>query len=146
MNGKTLLAALAGGVASFLLGWLVFGILLKTTYDGMMTEAGAAIMRPEAEMMNYMWAMILSNLVYGLLLALIFSRWANISTFQSGAIAGGVIAFLVVLSFDLGMYSMMSAWKGGSGLIIDPLINGVVGAVVGGVVGWVLGFGQRQGA
>ena len=146
MSTKVLLAALAGAIASFLLGWLVFGILLKPTYDGMMTEAGKTIMRPEAEMMNYMWSMILSNLVYGLLLALIFSRWANISTFQGGAIAGGVISLLIVLSFDLGMYSMMNAWKGGAGLIIDPLANGVVGAVVGGVVGWVLGYGPRQAA
>jgi hypothetical protein len=144
MSTKALLAALAGAITSFLLGWLVFGILLKSTYDGMMTEAGKTIMRPEAEMMNYMWAMILSNLVYGLLLALIFSRWANISTFRGGAIAGGVISFLIVLSFDLGMYAMMNAWKGGTGLIIDPLANGVVGAVVGGVVGWVLGYGKRQ--
>jgi hypothetical protein len=146
MNTKVLLAALAGAIVSFLLGWLVFGMLLKSTYDGMMTEAGTAIMRPEAEMMNYMWAMILSNLVYGLLLALIFDRWASISTFRSGAIAGGVISFLVVLSFDLGMYSMMNAWNGGAGLIIDPLVNGVVGAVVGGVVGWVLGYAPRQAA
>ncbi|HRI58321.1 MAG TPA: hypothetical protein PK228_01315 [Saprospiraceae bacterium] len=146
MNTKLLLAALAGGVASFLLGWLVFGILLKPTYDGMMTEAGKNIMRPEAEMMNYMWAMILSNLAYGLLFALIFGRWANISTFRGGAIAGGVISLLLALSFDLGMYSMMNAWQGGMGLVIDPLVNGVVGAVVGGVVGWVLGYGQRQAA
>lgn len=142
MSTKALLAALAGSVASFLLGWLVFGILLKNTYDGLMTESGKAIMRPEAEMMNFMWAMILSNLVYGLLLALIFNRWANISTFRSGAIAGGVITFLVVLSFDLSMYSMMNAWTGGMGFIIDPLVNGLVGAVAGGVVGWVLGYRQ----
>lgn len=144
MSTKVLLATLAGGVVSFLLGWLVFGILLKSTYDGMLTETGITAMRSEADMMNYMWAMVLSNLVYGLLLAVIFSRWASISTFQGGAIAGGVIAFLVVLSFDLSMYAMMNTWRGGAGLLIDPLVNGVVGAVVGGVVGWVLGYGQRQ--
>lgn len=143
MNVRVLLAAFAGAVASFLLGWLVFGILLKTTYEGMMTETGKTVMRPETEMV--FWAMILSNLVYGLLLALIFNRWANISTFRSGAIAGGVISLLVTLSYDLGMYSMMNVWTGGAGFIIDPLANGVVGTIVGGVVGWVLGYGQRKG-
>ena len=142
MNTRVLLATLAGSVASFLLGWLVFGFLLKTTYDGMLTDIGKTVMRPETDMI--MWAMILSNLVYGLLLALIFDRWASISTFRTGAIAGGVISFLIVLSFDLGMYSMMDAWKGGAGLIIDPLVNGVVGAVVGGVIGWTLGYSKRK--
>ncbi|MFN0216019.1 MAG: hypothetical protein ACKVT2_17300 [Saprospiraceae bacterium] len=142
MNTKVLLAAVAGGVASFLLGWLVFGMLLEPYYRTMMTETGMAAQRSETDFI--MWAMALSNLVYGLLLAVIFSRWANISTFKAGAIAGAVISFLIVLSFDLSMYSMFTLWTGGAGLIIDPLVNGACGAIIGGVVGWVLGYGNKS--
>lgn len=142
MNTKVLLAAVAGGVASFLLGWLVFGILLDPYYKSMMTEQGVAAQRAESDMI--LWAIALSNLVYAYLLALIYNRWANISTFQSGAIAGAIISFLITLSFDLGMYAMFTLWTGGVGLIVDPLANGVVGGIVGGVVGWALGFGNRK--
>lgn len=142
MNTKVLLAALAGGVAFFLLGWLVFGILLDPYYKSMMTEQGVAAQRGQSDMI--LWAVALSNLVYGFLLALIYHRWASISTFQSGAIAGAIISFLITLSFDLGMYAMFTLWTGGAGLIVDPLANAVVGGIAGGVVGWALGFGGRK--
>jgi len=144
MNTKVLLAALAGGVAMFLLGWLVWGMILDPWYRTIMTpEATAATRNPE-EMV--MWALALSNLVYGLLLALIFNRWANISTFKTGAIAGAVISFLVALSFDFSLFAFMKMWTNSTILLVDPLANAAVGAVVGGVVGWVLGYGQRQAA
>lgn len=142
MNTKVLLATLAGGVASFLLGWLVFGILLDPYYRSMMTETGTAAQRTPENMI--MWALAISNLVYALMLAVIYTRWANISTFRAGAIAGAIISFLIVLSFDLSMYGMFTMWTGGAGLIVDPLVNGAVGAVVGGVVGWVLGYGNKS--
>lgn len=144
MNTKVLLAALAGGVASFLLGWLVFGILLDPWYRSMMTPEAVAVQRPMEEML--MWAIVLSNLVYGLLLALIYNRWAGISTFKSGAIAGAVIGLLVALSYGLGFYAFMKTWTSPAILFVDPIASGVVGAIVGGVVGWVLGYGPRQAA
>ena len=140
MNTKVLLAALAGGVASFLLGWLIFGILLDAQYKSMMTPEAMALQRGETDFI--MWAMVLSNLAYSLMLAIVYNRWANISTFTGGAIAGAVISFLITLSFDLGQYSMFKMWNDSTGLIIDPLANGVFGAVIGGIIGWVLGYGE----
>ncbi len=142
MNTKVLLAALAGGVVSFLVGWVVFGMLLDPYYKSMMTAEGTAAMKRPEDMV--MWAMIASNLVYGFLLAWIYSRYANISTFQDGAMAGAIITLLIALSFDLSMFSMFNLWTGSMGLIVDPLVNGVVGGIVGGVVGWVLGYGNKR--
>jgi hypothetical protein len=141
MNAKVLLAALAGGVAAFLLGWLVFGILLDPWYRSIMTPEALAAMRTPEEMQ--MWGIVLSNLVYGLLLALIFNRWANISTFRSGAIAGAVICFLVALSFDLSFVAFMKMWTNNLVLLVDPIANAVLGAIIGGVIGWVLGYGRQ---
>lgn len=141
MNTKVLLAALAGGVAYFLLGWLLYGILLDPYFRSMTTPEGLAVQRAPEEMV--MWAIALSNLVYALMLAIIFNRWASISTFQGGAIAGGIIGFLMALSVDLSMYSMLNLWTGMAGLIVDPLVSGVMGALVGGIIGWVLGYGKK---
>ena len=139
MNTKVLLAALAGGVAFFLLGWLVFGILLDPYFRTLLTLEGAAVMKATP----VMWALVAANLVSGLLLALIYSRWANISTFKTGAIAGAVICLLISLSYDLFFFAFMNMSTGMTTLLIDPIANGVVGALAGGVVGWVLGYGQR---
>ena len=144
MSTKVLLSALAGGIAAFLVGWLLFGILLDPWYRSISTPEALAVQRPMEEML--MWAIILSNLVYGLLLALIFNRWANISTFRSGAIAGAVIALLIALSIDLGFIAFMKMWTTPLFLLVDPIANGVLGAIVGGVVGWTLGYGKRQAA
>ncbi|MBC7777824.1 MAG: hypothetical protein H7246_20485 [Phycisphaerae bacterium] len=142
MNAKILLATLAGGVTAFLVGWLVWGMLLDPYYRTMYTPEALSVQRAPEDMI--LWGIIASNLVSGLLLALIYSRWANISTFKGGAIAGAVICALVALSFDLGMYSFMKMWTSTTFLIIDPLVNAIFGAIVGGVVGWVLGYGDKR--
>lgn len=137
---KILLSALAGGVVNFLLGWLVYGILLSdfsNSYPELAPETVTAIVRDPM----VMWAIALSCFVYALLLAVIYGRWANITTFVGGATAGAVIGFLIALSVDLSMYSMMKTINL-TGALVDPFISAVLVAVTGGVVGWVLGYGK----
>ncbi|MBK8193139.1 MAG: hypothetical protein IPK76_07995 [Lewinellaceae bacterium] len=78
MNTKVLLAAFAGGVTTFLLGWLVYGIALKGFFDSNMGSA-TGVMRGEEDMQ--LWAIFAGNVAWALLLALLFSRWAGITTF-----------------------------------------------------------------
>ncbi|MBK9735023.1 MAG: hypothetical protein IPO92_08670 [Saprospiraceae bacterium] len=59
-------------------GWLVFGIIFKDAMNVPME----GFMKPESEFV--MWAMVVSNLMWGLLMAYIFVQWANISTWMSG--------------------------------------------------------------
>jgi hypothetical protein len=88
------------------------------------------------------WAMALGCLVYGLFLALIFGRWASISTFAAGAKAGAIVGLLWALASDLMMYSMFKTITLNA-VFIDPLIAAVLSAITGGVVGWVLGYGRK---
>jgi hypothetical protein len=96
MNTKVLLAALAGTVTSFLTGWVIYGMLLKGYFDGQVMEGARSVMRAEPTM----WAIALGCLAWALLLALIYSRWAGISTFKSGAIAGAWVTGLVAAGAD----------------------------------------------
>ena len=130
---KILLAALAGGIAYFLLGWLVWGIALA----GMMETPSNVTKDP-----MLFWAMILSCLVYGFFLAYIFGRWAGIRTFVSGAKAGAVLSGLVALSYNLGMYSMTTLYSGIQ-VTTDVIASTIVGAIAGGIVGWVLGYEKK---
>ncbi len=141
-TNKILFGALAGGIVYFLLGWLIYGTLLAdfaNAYPELKPESVTDITRSP---MVY-WAMFVGCLVYGLLLAVIFGRWASISTFITGAKAGAVITLLMALAFDLMMYSMLKTMTL-NGALIDPLISGVMGAITGGVVGWVLGYGNKK--
>lgn len=138
MNNRVLMAGVAGGIVSFLLGWLLYGILLVDfTHANAGSATGLEKMPPE------LWAVGVSNLVGGLLFALLFQRWAGIKTFRAGLIAGAWISFLISLNIDLLLYGtthMMNLTY----TLVDPFFSAVLGGLSGGVVGWVLGMGQPR--
>ena len=137
MNNRVLLAALAGGVTSFLLGWLIWGILLMDV----LREVNPQIEGMEKDPPNLVLIFV-SGLVWALLYAIIYDRWANISTFKTGLIAGAWISGLLALSLDL-MFMATTNMVSMNGALIDVVANIVVGALIGGVIGWVLGYGNR---
>jgi hypothetical protein len=85
------------------------------------------------------WALILGNLALGLLLALIFGRWGNITTLTTGAKAGAVIGLILTIAWDFIMYSMYTI-SDFTGIIVDILVATAIFAIVGAVVAWVLGY------
>lgn len=134
-NNKILIAGLIGGIVAFLLGWLFYGTLLMSFFENNMGSATGV--NREMEDMVW-WAMILGHLSLGYLYALIFGRWANISTFQTGAIAGAVIAGLMGLAYDMIMFGSTNIGTLTSAMV-DVVVSAIIGAVVGGVVAWWLG-------
>ena len=142
MNTKTIIAAVVGAIASFLLGWVIWGMLLmdyfqKNTiqYEGMML--------PESEMK--LWAIFISNLAGGFMYAWLFSRM-NIRTFAGGAQAGAIIGALMALSIDMMFYSMMNWYANTTIIVVDILVNGFFGLVIGGIIGMMLGRGDKAAA
>ncbi len=133
---KMLLGALAGGVAYFLLGWLVYGMLLANTFAPS-EETLAVIAKEEFGMV----AMLVSCLAYGLLLAYVYARWANISTFATGAKAGAIIGALTSLWINMSMFAMYN-FVTIENALIDLVVHAAVSALVGGVIGLVLGSGK----
>jgi hypothetical protein len=136
---KILLAALAGTVVFFLLGWLVWGMLLRDFMAANYVSSG--ILKADADMI--WWAMILGNFAAAFLLAFIFDFWATISTFVSGAKAGALILGLIAVSMNLIWYASANIMTL-NGTIVDIIASTVVGAIVGGVVGLVLGRGVKK--
>ena len=131
-TNKILVAGLIGGVAAFLLGWLVFGILLK---DAMVSPV-AGFMKPEEDMI--WWAMIASNLIWGMTYAYIFVQWASISTWMTGAKAGAILGLLISLSYDLSFFAMTNMFTMQS-MLMDVLASVFMSAAIGAVIGWWLG-------
>lgn len=137
MNTKVLLAALAYGVTTFLLGWLLYGILLKDTYASLCPDM-SGMMKDPPDMIG----LAVGNLAAGLLIALLYSRWGNITTFMGGATAGAWISGLIALSWDMIMTATMRGYTL-QGALLDVVVYAVMGAVAGGVAGWVLGTGKK---
>lgn len=132
-TNRILLAGLVGGVFAFFFGWLLWGIL----FNDLMPTGIKAVERAESDMI--MWALAVANLLWGILIAYIFVQWANISTWQSGAIAGAVIGFFTTASFDLGYFAMTNLFTLQE-LAIDVALNTLWVATIGAVVGWWLGW------
>jgi hypothetical protein len=61
---------------------------------------------------------------------------------MSGLYQGFIIYFLIILSFDIFMYSSMNLFTV-SLVIVDVIANSFLGGIVGGVAGLILGSGKK---
>lgn len=136
MDAKTrIMATLAGFVTLFLLGWLIYGMLLMDFY---MSNSGTAtgVMREESEMV--WWALIVGNVFQAYLLVYIFDKWTNITTFSSGLQAGAILGLILGFAMNLTMYgtsNMMNL----TAALVDPFVSAVMMGITGGVIGYMLG-------
>ena len=138
MTNKILIAGLVGAVAALILGFLTWGIALAGFLEANSGSA-SGVVRADDEML---WLpMILGHLSWGLLFAVIFGRWANISTFTSGAQAGALLGFLIGFTYDminLGSTHISTT----TGVIVNVIAMTIISAIVGGVVAATLGRGK----
>jgi hypothetical protein len=136
MTAKTrIMATLAGFVVLFMLGWLLYGMLLM---DFFVANAGSAtgVQKTEDEMV--WWALIVGNILQSYLLVYIFGKWANINSFAGGLQGGAMIGLILGYAYDLIMYGTANIMNLTAALV-DPLIAAVMMGLAGGVIGWVLG-------
>ncbi len=94
MNYKNfLLGTLVGGIVYFLLGWLVYGVLLINIYPASASENECFLFY------------FLGSLSFAALLSYVFNKWAGISNWASGAKAGALLALLIALYMNFFMYA-----------------------------------------
>jgi hypothetical protein len=138
---RVLAATVAGGIAFFILGFLIFGVLLDPYMKANMIQYPGLMKEPTPD-----WVALVGwNLVSALLYAFIFDYWAGIRTFVGGLKAGAIIMFLTSVGMDLQFLAFMNIWKGGPvPIIVDIIAATVLGALVGGVIGMVLGLMNKN--
>lgn len=135
-TNKVLIGGVVGAITFFILGWLVYGMLLM---DFMMANTNQCMMKPMEEM--NMLAMFASNLAISMLLAIIFS-WANVSNMMDGMKIGAIVAALASLSFDLNLFSMSTMFSGIHVMLMDVAVFTVLIAITGGVIAKVMNMGK----
>ena len=135
---KFLLGGIVGGIVYFLLGWLVYGMLMKDFFTANLWSAGS--MRADAD--TIWWALGAGQLAAGFFLAYILGK-ANAASAGAGAGVGFVVGLLVCLSFDLTMYGVTTTVTSLKGLAADVAVSAVMSAIAGAVIGVILGMGKK---
>ena len=143
MLARVLAATVAGGITFFILGFVIFALIL----DPM-------VMKPNLnpEVVKFMkeppaWGFLIAfNFVAAFLLAYIFDKWATIRTFAGGVVGGAVIWFIVSLYIQLMFAAFMNVATSYVPAVADVIGTTINGAVTGGVVGLVLGKMNKDSA
>jgi len=141
MLGRVLAATIAGGFAFFILGFVIYGLVLDPLVmkPNMNPEFVKLMKDPPA------WIpLVLANLVSAFLFAYIFDKWATIRTFAGGVFAGAILNFLMALSMQLMFAAFMHVHNGITPMIADVIGSTVLGALGGGVIGMVLGMMRKD--
>jgi hypothetical protein len=137
MNIKKLfIGGITGGVLFFLLGWVIYGMLL-TNFMSTHTGVAGNIARPEPDFLY----LIIGNLAMGFLMAYIFIK-ANINSLGSGFVTGGAIGLLMAVGYDCMVYATTTVMSK-TGMAADVAAATVMSAITGAVVGAVLGMGKK---
>lgn len=117
-----LIAGIVGGIVDFLLGWLFYGFMFKDSFP-----------QPEEDS-NALIFIFLGCITFGLFVAYIFTKWAQITTVATGAKAGAIIGLFLSLYwnfFEMAMDSSSPLETVGLGIVISIVMSTIVGAVVG---------------
>ena len=138
-TNKFLVGGIIGGVANFLLGWVVWGMLLMNFMKEHTSELGKSVMRPDDQMI---WgALIAGNLLFGFLLSYILNK-AGVMSAGAGAFTGAVIGLLFSATINCFNYAFMDM-SDMTAMGVDLVASTAVTAIVGGIIGWYLGMGKK---
>lgn len=121
-----LVSGIVGGIVDFLLGWLFYGIIFKDTFP-----------QPE-ESSNTMIFIFLGCITFGLFVAYIYTKWAQITTLMTGIKAGAIIGLFIGLFynfFNLAMNTMSTMELAALDVVISVVMTAVIGGVIGALNG-----------
>jgi len=133
---KILRGTLFGGTGYFLIGWLVYGVLLYNFFSPMTNTCAN---RPGGEMI--WWAMILSNLIIALFLTL-FLKLYGARGIVDGLKIGALFGALFTATTDLSLYSMTTIYNSLLPIVLEIVASAIVMAIVGMII--VLTWGRPK--
>ena len=129
MKNKVL-AVIGGTIALFGLGYLIYVVLGFNAQNGSGVEAVFTKLDIPV--------IILMEVLYATLITIIFSRWAQIKTFTTGAQAGLIIGAFIGACSTLEVFATSELVEL-SDIIMATVTFGIRFAAAGGVIGWLLG-------
>lgn len=130
MNAKHVTAVVAAGIVMFLVGFLLYGVLLMGFFE---SNAVAGVMKDPPE---WLW-LVLGQFVTAWILFLVLC-WAGAASVAEGAKKGAVFGLLWSLGYGLTMYGTANV-ANLTVTLVDPLVAAVIFGAAGAVIGMILG-------
>ncbi|MCF6130592.1 hypothetical protein L1S35_12985 [Flavobacterium sp. AS60] len=128
MNVKNFfIGGIVGGIVDFLMGWLIWGILLKDTFP-----------KPEGAGPENMLFIFLGCMCFGFMLSYIFAQGEGVSQWMAGIKLAIGIALFMSLANNF-FYSMYKDTMDVKLVAIDVVASIVVSAVVGAAIAFTNG-------
>jgi hypothetical protein len=131
---KYLLAFFAALVVGFGVGWILYTIIFGGYFISELTPGAEGFYRGKGAMFI---PFILSQMVIA-----IFVVWLVHITRSTSALEGARVSataiFLVVLSFNFGLFASTVKYASVIPYLVDTLANAVMAAAMGGMAGWIL--------
>ena len=130
---RFVIGTLAGGIVMYLVGYLIWGLLLA---DFFAANAGSAT--GVARETRLIWAVVLGTFSLAALVTLAVGSQAGASTILDGLKIGAIVGFLVWFGVDFMDYGIRNV-SNLTATIVDPLLEivrtGIGGAVIAAVLG-----------
>ncbi len=134
---KMLIGTVAGGVAFFLLGGLIYEVILGGFYRANLGSATGVLRE-----LPIWWAMVVSQLGLAAVVTYVFLH-ANVATASDGLRTGAIVGLLLGITMSFDLYSVTN-WSNMTVAFVEPFVWAVRTALAGAVIGWTLGMGSRS--
>lgn len=132
---KWVIGGITGGVLYFLLGWVIYGMLLKSFMEGHPGAAGNVFREPD-----FLYLAI-GNLAMGFAIAYILLK-GNVSSMAGGFMTAGIVGLLIGVGYDSMVYATTNVMSK-TAMATDVAASTVMTAIVGAVVAMVMGMGKK---
>ena len=133
---KMIMGTVAGAVAFFLLGFLLYAVILGGFYEANLGSA-TGVMRE----LPVWWAMLISQLGLAAVVTYVFLH-ADVATASDGLKTGAIFGLLLGIAISFELYAVTN-WSNATVAFVEPIVSAVRTALAGAVIGWTLGMGSR---
>lgn len=140
--GRFLTATIVGGIVLFVVGYLIWGLVLMGFFEAQSIAPEGALKTMEEFSLAHIF---LANLVYAALLTLTVGVWGGKRGFGAGFSGGLLVGLLLAASMTfmfLGTMNFMTV----TGHVVDTIASGVWAGIGGGVITVMLARGETSSA
>ena len=132
---RFLIGTVAGGFALFLLGGLIYEVILGGFYEANLGSATGVLRE-----VPIWWALVVSQLGLGAVLTYVFLH-ADVTTAVDGLRTGSIFGLLFGIAMAFDLYGVTN-WSNITVAFVEPFVTTVRFALGGAVIGWTLGLGS----
>jgi hypothetical protein len=130
---RFVVCTLVGGIVSFVLGGLIYAVVLVDFFNANLGSATGSMRDPAL-----MWAVAVSELAGAALLTLFIGSRGRTPSLGDGVQIGAAFGLIVSIFMDFNLYGTTN-FMNLTATVVDPLIGAARFAITGGVIGWLAG-------